>query len=306
MTKKKNKPWKKNLYENLGYEDNYTDPSFLKDLQKNKNVKYIRLQEAIFGATKLTQQISSIVLFLIIFYFMYINYISPQIILLYSLICMIVGYILYNTFYYITNKNSIDNNNYDDNNNNKHRIINSKIIFDDSKMVLSVLFFGYILSPLLHSLTNSISSDTIFKTTFFVMLLHIIFFDYGVTAAYMVSKAISLNSAIFGSICLASRLATSFHAFTLLVVSAEFFALLPIVLKMCNTSIFIFPLGMLCSYFLYKISISLLITYVIIIIFINIICPIIFVVTQKYKNNIHGPWDEAIVKDLDLNSNINI
>lgn len=33
------KPWKKNLYENQDYEDNYTDASFLQDLKKNYNLE---------------------------------------------------------------------------------------------------------------------------------------------------------------------------------------------------------------------------------------------------------------------------
>uniref|UniRef100_A0A1A9VIS0 Uncharacterized protein n=2 Tax=Glossina TaxID=44049 RepID=A0A1A9VIS0_GLOAU len=116
----KRKPWRKNLYENSDYEDNYTDPSFLKDLKTNLHVRFFTLGEAI---------------------------------------------------------------------------------------------------QVLHTLTYAISTDTIFSMTFFVMVLNLVFCDYGLSVA-MVSKAISLNAAIFGSICLASRLPTSYHAFVLLVESA--------------------------------------------------------------------------------------
>jgi len=95
-------------------------------------------------------------------------------------------------------------------------------IIDDIKTVITVLFFGYIFSPLLYRLTDSVSTDTIFSLTFFVFFLNLIFFDYGLPAA-IVSKPISVNSAIFGSICLASRLSSSHHAFVLLVVSVKFF-----------------------------------------------------------------------------------
>ncbi|XP_037899298.1 phosphatidylinositol N-acetylglucosaminyltransferase subunit C-like isoform X2 [Glossina fuscipes] len=43
----KRKPWRKNLYENSDYEDNYTDPSFLKDLKTNLHVRFFTLGEAI-------------------------------------------------------------------------------------------------------------------------------------------------------------------------------------------------------------------------------------------------------------------
>lgn len=269
-------PWKKTLYGNVGYPDNYTDPSFLKDLQKNKNVKIITFLEAVRGASLLNHQISCITLFLLIFYSMYANDVAPKTILVYSTGATLIGYVIFCWQNYVLT-----------------------ILKEDLKTVLTVLIFGYIFSPMLHTLTNSISTDTIFATTFFVMILHLVFFDYGLPA-FIVSKAISLNAAIFGSICLASRLATSFHAFTLLVVSTEFFVLLPILLKTYWTPLWVLPMAMICSYYLLNISIILLIIYLLLLFFINIICPYIFVYQQKHKNNIHGPWDEAIVKDQDI------
>jgi phosphatidylinositol N-acetylglucosaminyltransferase subunit C len=269
------KPWKKNLYENQGYDDNYTDPSFLKDLQKNINVKHYTFFEAFKGASRLSQQISCVSTFLIIFYFLYTDRVTPQAVLLHSSLATISGYASYYA---------------------KHKSLSLSLLIEDSKTVLTVLVFGYIFSPLLHTLTDSISTDTIFSTTFFVMFLHLIFFDYGITA-FIVSKAISLNAAIFGAICLSSRLSSSFHAFVLLVVSAEFFALSPILVEKIWSPWWLLPTTLICSYFLWMISMPILITYLMMLLFLNIACPYIFVNHQKYKNNIHGPWDEAIVDD---------
>lgn len=272
----KRPPWKKILYGNSGYPDNYTDPTFLKELQKNINIKPVTITAAIRGVSKLNAQISCVTIFLIIFYGLFINAITPNQILCYSTIATIFGYILYMQTGHRTN-----------------------LLHEDTKTVLSVLVFGYLFSPLLHTLTDSISTDTIFTMTFVVLIIHLVFFDYGLPA-FIISKAISLNAAIFGSICLASRLATSFQAFTLLVVSAEFFALLPIFMKTFWTPWLMLPLAGICILFLYELSVSVFVIYILIVIFINFICPYVFVYQQKYKNNIHGPWDEAIVKDLDL------
>ena len=42
------------------------------------------------------------------------------------------------------------------------------------------------------------------------------------------SKAASLNTAIFGSVCLASRLPSSWHAFVTVILAVEIFALFPV------------------------------------------------------------------------------
>lgn len=272
----KRKPWRKNLYENQGYEDNYTDPSFLKELQTNVDLKIFTYEEAFRGACRLTFQGSCVTFFLIIFYYLYDNRVSPQAVFFYSSIATIFGYVFY-----------------------IGREINLSTCMENSRTGVCVLVFGYIFSPLLHTLTESISTDTIFSTTGFVMFLHLVFFDYGISAL-IVSKAISLNAAIFGAICLASRLSSSFHAFVLLTMSSEFFALGPILVDKLWNPYWNIPASLICSYFLYQISTSTLVTYLVILFFLNLICPYTFVQQQKNKYNIFGPWDEAIVDDIDL------
>lgn len=80
----KRKPWKKNLYENQGYEDNYTDPSFLKEMQTNINLKVFTLKECFKGACRLVLQVSCVTFFLIIFYYLYDNRVSPEVVFIYS------------------------------------------------------------------------------------------------------------------------------------------------------------------------------------------------------------------------------
>ncbi|XP_055625353.1 phosphatidylinositol N-acetylglucosaminyltransferase subunit C [Toxorhynchites rutilus septentrionalis] len=273
MERRPVKPWRKNLYENSEYEDNYTDPSFLQELKTNRNLQTYTFLEAFLGSTHVSQQISVVTTFLVIFHYLYTNAASPQNILLKAILGTIVGYIVYSW-----------------------RNFRPGQTIEDSKTAVAVLVFGYIFSPLLYTLTDSISTDTIFSTTFFALLLHLIFFDYGVPAA-IVSRAISLNAAIFGAICLASRLSSSFHAFVLLEVAAAYFALGPILLA----KIFNIPLVMLmvavCCYFLLNISLTIFWTYICLLVFVNLFCPLLFVTLQRHKHNIHGPWDEAVVVD---------
>lgn len=279
------KPWQKRLYGNEGYADNYTDPTFLKDLQKNLNVKAFTVLEAICGASKLTHQISIICAFLLVFYHLHKEIIEPSAILLSSCAATTVGYILIYVKRWTQNNGDTDG-----------------TLFQDLKTTLSALAFGFILSPMLHTLTNSISTDTIYTVTFFVLLLHLVCYDYGLPAS-VVSSAIALNAVYFGSICLASRLSTSMHAFTLLVVVIVMFALYPRFLAAITNwpnvativpSALLFIINGTC---LSMYSFSLCCVYTIAVLFINFICPIIFCYLHKHKNNIHGPWDEAVVVD---------
>ncbi|XP_058066070.1 phosphatidylinositol N-acetylglucosaminyltransferase subunit C [Anopheles bellator] len=267
------KPWRKNLYENAEYEDNFTDPTFLKDMKTNVNLRNYSAAEAFTGATRLSQQICVVTGFLIVFHHLYTERVGPKAIFCQSAAATMVGYFIYA---------------------GKDAQVTKFI--EDSKTAIAVLVFGFIFSPLLHTLTNSISTDTIFSMTFVVLVLHLVFFDYGISAA-LVSKAISLNAAIFGAICLASRLSSSLHAFVLLELAAVFFALGPfLVSKLYSISFLVLSIAA-CCYFLNAISHIILYTYICLLAFVNLFCPWLFVRLQKYKNNINGPWDEAIVTE---------
>lgn len=282
------KPWQKVLYGNRGYPDNYTDPVFLKDLQKNINVKSFEYWQAVIGATKLTHQLSIIVVFLLVFHNLNTHpaYIPAEQLL--PIVCLIscFGYCLYVLA-----------------NGPRTRPDGTKsysnTIIDDSKTVVCVLVFGFILSPMLHTLTKSISTDTIYTITFFMFLLHIICFDYGLPAA-LVSNAISINAAMFGTICLASRLHSALDAFVFLLVSFILFAVYPNALHLfeskCNFTLSLTPVTVFVSLScvaLVILSPMLFSIYLMIMIFCGLIYPFIFCYAQRYKRNINGPWDEA-------------
>lgn len=283
---KKRRPWRKVLYDNAEYEDNYTDPSFLQELTRNKFVRVISFPEAILGATKLTSQITVVILFMLIFYLLYTENLRPETLMLQTTGATIVCYI-FSIF---------------------QMSLRLRSILDDSKTVLGVLVFGFLFTPLMHTLTTSISTDTIFSTTFIMMVFHLIFADYGLDA-FMVSKAISLNAAIFATICLSSRLATTFHSFVLLTVAIEAFVLLPIFQRTVLSRAWFYVPCVSCivagsAFLLYRFTIlPLLFTYLGVVGFVNFVCPVIFVRQQKFKDNKHGPWEEAIVKDTDLQIN---
>lgn len=267
-------PWQKTLYGNDGYADNYTDKSFLQDLQFNKLVRHFSYAEAIAGAARLNHQISSCCLFLSIFQTMYAQRVRPETVFVYSTAATLLGYALYIGRVPATN------------------------IRDNVSTVLAVLVSGYILAPMMHTLTDSISTDTIFTLTLCVLVVHLLFFDYGLPA-FVASKAVSLNAALFASICLASRLPTAFDAFTLLCVAAEFFVLFPRLVDVGWRASLVLPMMALCVWTLYDQPVVLGL-YAVGCVLVNAVCPAVFVFMQQFKHTKHGPWDEAIVRDADM------
>lgn len=269
------KPWKKNLYSNEGYSDNYTDKSFLEELRKNLHVRKLTLLEAILGAALVTQRLCIVVIFALSFYALNCNLVSPLLLLFStSFFSFIFYYVLYE---------------------------NSKIIsFWFMKSACAFVMSGYILSPVLKTLTETISTDTIYATTTVMMCVHLVFFDYGVSAV-IVSTSLSLNAALFGSICLCSRLQTAFHVFVFMTIAVQCFAVSPILLSPIKSSISIL-LSFVTVTFILCVRVSSLMStlFLFTVIFINVVCPYYFVKWHSFKDNIYGPWDEAIVQDIKI------
>ncbi|XP_069689632.1 phosphatidylinositol N-acetylglucosaminyltransferase subunit C [Periplaneta americana] len=279
MTHKK-KTWKKNLYENVDYPDNYTDKTFLEELKKNVHVTEVTPVNAVLGAGLVTQEMCIVVLFVVIYIYLHNGWLEPETVFVQSSLIAAVGYLMYRIL--LTNKNYIE------------------VLVKDLRTVLIFVVFGYVLSPILKTLTDTISTDTIYAMTSFMMMIHLIFFDYGVSAA-IVSSSLSLNAAIFGSVCLASRLSSPFHAFVLLTNAVECFVLLPILLSKGRGSIIVLT-GMItvAVYSLWTISLTMTVLFVCITLFVTVLCPIWFLRWQNYKENIYGPWDEAVVHDIEM------
>lgn len=209
---------------------------------------------------------------------MYAQRVRPETVFAYSTVCTLIGYVLFIALHVHENRR-------------RH-------ISDNIQTVLAVLVSGYILAPMMHTLTDSISTDTIFTLTLCVLLVHLVFFDYGLPA-FVASKAISLNAALFASICLASRLPTAFDAFALLCVAAEFFVLFPRLVQAFWRPAWMVPMAGLCVWSLID-QPSVLGLYSVGCALVNGVCPVVFVYMQQFKQTKHGPWDEAIIRDSDL------
>lgn len=84
------------------------------------------------------------------------------------------------------------------------------------------------LSPILKSLTQSTSSDSIWALASWLLILNIFTFDYGAGPEAKFPASLSTNAALMASTVLASRLPTTTHVFSLTLFSIEVFGLFPV------------------------------------------------------------------------------
>ena len=273
MTNGKLRSWKKVLYEDNGFPDNYTPKEyFLAAIEKNKNLVVYSMRECFCGAAMVGKEMSIVIIFWCCYSALKTGVLQPHA-LLGSLLVMITGTgILCFSF---------------------HRKFQMGEIFAGLKTSFLFISIGFALSPVLYKLTDSISTDSIHTMAMASFFLHLLCSDYGM-AAPIVSWQISLNAAIFSTVCLASRFDNHLAAFSLLCLSVFCFLILPL-------SRPVLPLGILWSLLLGFISIFLLswistsqaCLALLCLATVQLACPLIFHNLQVDKQTIHGPWDEA-------------
>ncbi|XP_049632534.1 phosphatidylinositol N-acetylglucosaminyltransferase subunit C [Suncus etruscus] len=277
--------WQKVLYERQPFPDNYVDPRFLEELQKNIHVRKYQYWAVVFESSVVVQQLCSVCVFMVIWWYLDEGLLAPHWLFGAGLASSLVGYALFDI---------IDG--------GEGRRKSRRTRWADLKSALVFITFTYGFSPVLKTLTESVSTDTIYAMSVFMLLGHLIFFDYGANAA-IVSSTLSLNMAIFASVCLASRLPRSLHAFIMVTFAIQIFALWPMLQKKlkactprCHVAItLIFALTAWAG--LLSISVVGAILFALLLLTISCLCPFYLIHQQLFKENIHGPWDEAEIKE---------
>ena len=176
--------------------------------------------------------------------------------------------------------------------------------------ILNISFFTtglYMLAPIYHTLTRSISSDSIWAVTVSLVVLHLFLHDYsGSTIKAPVAlknpsltSCVSLNASVVASVFIASRLPSRLHVFAIMLFSLQVFLFAPFVTYCIKK--FSFHLHLLFSFGLMVVTLALVYTlhhllFMLLfglLLFISIICPYWLIRIQEYKFEINGPWDEA-------------
>ncbi|KAI8927659.1 phosphatidylinositol N-acetylglucosaminyltransferase subunit C [Entophlyctis helioformis] len=171
-----------------------------------------------------------------------------------------------------------------------------------------VLFFTMLLglTPILKNLTKDISTDSIWFMTILMLLANLLFHDYGSSTSTHTRfpDSLSINAGMFASVLLASQLKSNVAVFSLLLVAVQLFALFPILRRSLRAWYHPWVAGdASISGMLIAIGIALIwpISHVVVffysasMVFVTFFCPYLLVSIQKYKSEIRGPWDEAVI-----------
>ncbi|XP_065068472.1 phosphatidylinositol N-acetylglucosaminyltransferase subunit C-like isoform X2 [Rhopilema esculentum] len=280
----KKKPWRKILYEQQDYPDNYVDKSFLEEMKKNVNVRVYDLPTLVYESGIVSQQLSSVCIFVSSFVYMDMNLVSPTSVLIGLLVMSFIGNFLFLKLDSVTKQEVM---------------IHSG---QDLKSIVLFTSFVYGLSPILKTLTETISTDTIYAMTVGMLATNILLHDY-VSETPTASRSASLNASIFAAVCLASRLPSSWHAFVTVMLAMQIFAVIPqlrIRLKNHEKTAFVLltvTMGIVACAMVAVVSYGFAVALAVSQFAIVLLFPWWMMRLQRYKNNIHGPWDEAIIKD---------
>ncbi|KAI8802081.1 phosphatidylinositol N-acetylglucosaminyltransferase subunit C [Cladochytrium replicatum] len=289
--------WTRQLYKKQPFPDNHVDNSFLVNLRRNVNVRQYRYWEVVLHTTVITDQLSVITLFVCSFIRLYEGAWRGYTLTAGGAIFTILFYGFWCVFldsdrFFRDWKGLI------------YKMFDANML--ENALFVFVVFLG--LSPVLRTLTEDTSSDTIWALTFLMFLANVFFFDYraipSIDTRY--PDPLSLNAAIFASVLLASRLQSNRDVFALVMLAVELFALFPMFRRSLKSYSQNLQLALTVALvattirLLGNISRTLLFVYLASVLFVNLVAPYVFTRIQVWKDEIRGPWDEARVIPVDV------
>lgn len=262
----------KTLWIKQSVPDTYVHSTFLSQLKHNQNVVKYQYRTLIFDASGLLVNINAGIIFILSFVAIYLHNIDPQ---LFVAAATVPGLILLRSFM---------------------QTLSWRERLATAKSNLVILFAMLSLTPVFRSLTESISSDSIWALSGWLLLLNI-------TMSSRSFPALSTNTALAAIIVLASRLRTSQEVFFFMVFNTQIFVALPFAykwMKLHDSSshrgcYVIASVTSICSCVLVGLLFGWLIMAIWCAIQLLILLglPALFLSLQQYKDRISGPWDPA-------------
>lgn len=270
--------WRKILYEEQEYADNYVDSTFLIGLRRNLHARRYTLGALVLDSLVVSQQLSLVALFLAVFDLTERGLLSAYITIPVEIVLTILGWAL------VWQHESMQ-------------------LWQSLRSFVLLTGFLVVLSPVLRTLTDPVSGDTIWAFAISLLLIHLIFHNYRpYRDTRVLFSPISLNAAVFASVVLASRLPDIVVVFGFLFCSLAIFMAAPLIrhhlhVRLSSSvgpTLFLFFVTSVC---LLLDSTPAFLVYLAVLAFVTFVCPFWLIYSQKYKNEINGPWDEAKLED---------
>ncbi|KDQ63737.1 hypothetical protein JAAARDRAFT_115488, partial [Jaapia argillacea MUCL 33604] len=283
--------WEKVLWRSQEYPDNHIPDSFLSSLRKNANFRPYTYWSLVLGSCPITQHLATIFIFLAVFVQLRQRTLDPRLLVWISIGGFIAGYMVWEWLDYRQTVRSHQQT-------NRAKIVKSSILVFLALMALS---------PVLKTLSAATSSDSIWALSACLFTLNVVFADYssvrlGAEIRERLTSVLSMNAAISASVVLASRLSDDLSVFSLVLFSVQLFALFPLLrhrlqaMPSVVSAVFAMFLSALSIYLSSALSTTVTFIFIYVFVFVTFIAPGMLVWSQKYKNEIRGPWDVAVPK----------
>lgn len=269
-----------------GFDDNHTDESFLEDMVMNANVVKRDMLKVMLDSVSISQYVCIVALVVLVWTHTLGSTINEK-----SLLLLDVS--LLGSYFFVILLTT--------------EMLSFNLLIN---YVLRISFFItglYVLSPIYHTLTRSISSDSIWALAASLVIVHLFLHDYsgstvkapGSLESPNFTSNISLNASIVASLLIASRLPSRLHVFAIVLFSLQVFLFAPLVtysikrysfrLHLCFSSgLMAFTLA-----FVYRLHSLVFVVLLGVLIFVSVVAPYWLIRIQEYKFEINGPWDEA-------------
>mmetsp|Transcript_50135 Transcript_50135/g.125873 ORF Transcript_50135/g.125873 Transcript_50135/m.125873 type:complete len:344 (-) Transcript_50135:86-1117(-) len=280
-SRSRDRQWRKILFERQAFPDNYVDQSFLAGLRKNENMTVYDFWTVVRDSVNVTLQMCVVLLFVMVFLSVLEHRLSTKALLSFEFVLLVLGFLAHWVF---------------------DPQFRARAMLNGLKLNVLLLIALGALAPILATLTNAISDDTITAMTVVFLIIHVGFHDYGFTNASKnrFQAPTSLNAAIFASVLLASRLCSNLEVFALVFFSFQLFALFPILrhslrkysIRLSTLFSWLFNLGV--CLLVGSQSMAGAVLMVCSAVFITFVCPFWLLWSHKFKDEINGPWDEAV------------
>ncbi|KAL8286629.1 hypothetical protein RQP46_004157 [Phenoliferia psychrophenolica] len=269
-------PFRKILFVEQDYPDNYVDSTFLSDLQRNVNVHPASLPTLLCQTLPITQHLASTFIFIGTFIRLHRGSLDPPRLLSLCALLIVLGWTW------------------------------SRLVGGTSTVAPIIpLLTLYLLSPALKTLTRATTSDSIWALSGTLFAVNLFLGDYrsipsadAPRAPAKLPSTLSLTAAISASTVLASRLASNLAVFSLLLFSTLWFGPFPLLrsaLPAKPTIALTIALSVGAVYSLAGVGGGAAKIAAIMLVGTSVVAPLgrgwLMI---RYKDRVRGPWDQAV------------
>lgn len=290
--------WKKILWKKQPYEDNYVDASFLSQLRTNATASFPTWGFIMLSSLSIGQKLSIVLLFVAIFAHLHMGLLSSSaliwlsILTTFMLACM--GCCV-----------QMQRDGYNEDTSIMHSISG----------IVVLIFALQALSPVVRTFSETTTDGSVWACAATLFGGHLAFADYSMflDPRSRLRSTISLNMAMCASVVLSSRLTMDADVYALLLVALQLFAIYPLFrdrmyvyygnLNMRDQRQIprmVVPLTILfmgaSMYTMWRVSpIVALFLEPGALFFVCVLCPLWMRRAQRWKTELRGPWDEAVL-----------